>query len=115
MAWLPPAHPKKVSQAKLSYEIGSAYGLSTIFGQLHLCGSTVVPFPAGRLMPHLHHCLICLISAIVLGTSSSLVPLLVSHWHHLVCHSVLLCLSSSSPPLPHALHCHCPVHLVSIT
>ncbi len=67
-------------------------------------------------MPRLHHCLVCLIAAIMLGTSLSLVPLLlVSRRHHLACHSVLLCLSSSLPPSPHTLHRHRPVHLVPIT
>jgi hypothetical protein len=75
-----------------------------------------VLFPAGRLMSCLRHCLICLIAAVVLGTWSSSVPLLlVSHRHHLVCRSVLLYLSSSLPPSPHALHRHRPVHLVPIT
>ncbi len=76
----------------------------------------VVPFPTGHLMPRLRYCLVCLIAAVVLGTSSSSVPLLlVSHQHHLVCHSMLLCLSSLSLPSPHALHRYCPMHLIPIT
>jgi hypothetical protein len=37
----------------------------------------------GHLMPHLRHGLVCLIAAVMLGTSSSSVPLLLmSCWHH---------------------------------